>query len=134
MDHAEHAAPSGENTKRKKKKRDKVRSAWISFAGRIMAQIVGAIATVALGVIVLHRYTPGDARPPASEIGHETYARPAASDSLQAPVHVIVLTPGMLGLRDAGERGRAIDRPCTPSLDAPASSTAHLDNGTFLSR
>jgi len=135
MDNAEHAAPSAENTK-KKQKRDKVRSAWISFAGRIVAQIVGAIATVALGVMVLHRYTSGDARPPAPELRHETYARPAASDALpgQAPVHVIVLTPGMLGLRDAGERARTIDRPCTPALDAPASSAAHLDNGTFLSR
>ena len=134
MDNAEHAAPSGENTK-KKKKQDKVRSAWISFAGRIVAQIVGAIATVALGVMVLHRYTSGDARPPAPELGHETYARPAASDSPgQAPVHVIVLTPGMLGMRDAGERGWTIDRPCTPARDAQGSSAAHLDNGTFLSR
>jgi len=135
MDNAEHAAPSGESTK-KKQKQDKVRSAWISFAGRIVAQIVGAIATVALGVMVLHRYTAGDARPPAPELGHETYARPAATDSNpgQAPVHVIVLTPGMLGMRDAGDRAWAIDRPCTPALDAPASSAAHIDNGTFLSR
>ena len=135
MDNAEHAAPSGESTK-KKQKQDKVRSAWISFAGRIVAQIVGAIATVALGVMVLHRYTAGDARPPAPELGHETYARPAATDSnsAQGPVHVIVLTPGMLGMRDANERAWAIDRPCTPAPDAPASSAAHLDNGTFLSR
>ena len=35
------------------RKRLKVRSAWISFAGRIAAQIIGAIATVTLGVIVL---------------------------------------------------------------------------------
>ena len=134
MDNAEHAAPSGENTK-KKKKRDKVRSAWISFAGRIVAQIVGAIATVALGVMVLHRYTSGDARPPAPELGHETYARPAASGSLpeQAPVQVIVVTPEMFGLRDAGGRSRTVDRACTPALDTPASSSAHLDNGTFLS-
>ncbi len=134
MDNAEPAAPSGETTK-KKKKQDKVRSAWISFAGRIVAQIVGAIATVALGVMVLHRYTAGDTRPPAPAPAHENYARPAASDSPgQAPVHVIVLTPGMLGMRDAGERGWTIDRPCTPALDAPASSAARLDNGTFLSR
>ena len=134
MDNVEHAAPSGEN--KKKKKQDKVRSAWISFAGRIVAQIVGAIATVALGVMVLHRYTAGDARPPAPELGHETSARPAAADSLpgQAPVHVIVLTPQMLGLRGTGERSWTIARPCTPALDSPASSAAHLDNGTFLSR
>ena len=35
------------------RKRSKVRSAWISFAGRIAAQIIGAIATVSLGVVVL---------------------------------------------------------------------------------
>jgi cell division septation protein DedD len=100
-----------------------------------VAQIVGAIATVALGVLVLHRYTSGDARPPAPELGHETYARPAAPDSIpgQDSVHVIVLTPAMLGLRDAGERSWTIDRACTPARDAPASSAAHLDNGTFLS-
>ena len=40
-------------------KRSKVRSAWISFAGRIVAQIIGAIATVSLGAIVLGgRYPP----------------------------------------------------------------------------
>jgi hypothetical protein len=37
----------------KTRKRSKVRSAWISFAGRIVAQIIGAIATVSLGAIVL---------------------------------------------------------------------------------
>ena len=79
MENAEHAESRGDT--KKKKKQDKVRSAWISFAGRIVAQMVGAIATVALGVMVLHRYTSGDTRPPAPELGHETYARPAASDS-----------------------------------------------------
>lgn len=34
-------------------KRDKIRSAWISFAGRIVAQLIGATATVMLGAIVL---------------------------------------------------------------------------------
>lgn len=48
--------------KKKKKKKDKVRSAWISFAGRIVAQIVGAVATVALGVMVLHKYSGPDTR------------------------------------------------------------------------
>ena len=37
----------------RQRKRAKVRSAWISFAGRIAAQIIGAIATVTLGVVVL---------------------------------------------------------------------------------
>jgi len=52
--------------KKEKKKKDKVRSAWISFVGRILAQLVGAAATVTLGVIVLHRYSqPVTHEPPA---------------------------------------------------------------------
>jgi anti-sigma factor RsiW len=45
----------------KSRKRDKIRSAWISFAGRIAAQIIGAIATVTLGVIVLGKHVPAAA-------------------------------------------------------------------------
>jgi TolB-like protein len=56
-----------DHEKKKKKKKDKVRSAWISFAGRIVAQIVGALATVALGVTVLHRYSSADSRSPSGE-------------------------------------------------------------------
>ena len=125
-----------QTVEKKKKKKDKVRSAWISFAGRIVAQMVGAIATVALGVMVLHRYTSTDTRPPAPELRQEAYAQPAASGAQpgQPPVHVIVVTPRMLGLRDADERFWPADRACTPQLDGPATSAAHLDQGTFLSR
>jgi len=49
-------AESQDGAKRKKHKKDKMRSAWISFAGRIFAQIVGAVATVVLAVTVLHQY------------------------------------------------------------------------------
>jgi TolB-like protein len=41
---------------RLKRKKDKVRSAWISFMGRIVAQIVGAVASVTLGLMVLNKY------------------------------------------------------------------------------
>ena len=57
------------------RKRDKIRSAWISFAGRIAAQIIGAIATVTLGVIVLG--------------GRQA---PAAATAITAPT-VLVATP-----------------------------------------
>ena len=40
-------------TPERPRKRNKVRSAWISFAGRIVAQLIGAVATVTLGVVVL---------------------------------------------------------------------------------
>lgn len=129
MDNAEDTEKGPDKKDKKKKKKDKVRSAWISFAGRIVAQMVGAIATVALGVMVLHRYTSTDTPPPA-------YLGPAvsASESGQPAVHVIVLTPGMLALHDADQRVWPADRSCGPALDSPATSAAHLDNRTFLSR
>ena len=50
---------SGEQTDPdKKKKKSKVRSAWISFIGRIVAQLFGAVATVMLGLQVVRGYLP----------------------------------------------------------------------------
>jgi hypothetical protein len=127
--------PDVVNGGKKKEKKDKVRSAWISFTGRIVAQLVGAIATVALGVMVLHRYTSStDARPPATQAEHDRHGQPAASAAQPGPVQVIVLTPAMLGLRDADPRLWPTERSCTPAVEGPGPSTAHLDNGTFLSR
>jgi hypothetical protein len=125
MDNAETAAPLGENSKKKKK--DKVRSAWISFAGRIVAQLVGAIATVALGVMVLHGYTSKDAPPPASRF------MPAAADQAGAAPVIIFVTPAALGLGDAAERASSPARSCTPAADAPASA-AHFDSGPLFRR
>jgi TolB-like protein len=39
-----------------KKKKDKVRAAWISFVGRILAQFIGAAATIGLGLLFIHQY------------------------------------------------------------------------------
>jgi TolB-like protein len=52
-----------------KKKRHKVRSAWISFAGRIVAHVIGAIASVVLGLMVLDRYS---ARAPSTPVTPKT--------------------------------------------------------------
>lgn len=52
------SAPAGSGLK--KKKAGKVRSAWISFVGRVVAQVTGAVATVVLGLLVLHRYAVVD--------------------------------------------------------------------------
>jgi hypothetical protein len=143
MDNAEGAEHAVD---KKKTKRDKVRSAWIAFAGRIVAQIVGAIATVALGVMVLHRYTSNSTQP-APELRYDTYAQqghPNGASPLgtaasvaqpgQWPVHVIVITPAMLGLRNADAQAWPTDLSCPPALDAPAASAANLNNGTLLSR
>jgi TolB-like protein len=42
--------------RKKKKKRDKLRSAWISFVGRIVAQIMGAAATICVGLMLVQKY------------------------------------------------------------------------------
>ncbi len=60
---------------KKKKKKDKVRSAWISFAGRILAQIVGALATVALTITVLQQYKAAEL--PASKEAASSVERSA---------------------------------------------------------
>ena len=48
--------PKADPALKKSKKKDKVRSAWISFVGRIVAQVIGAIASVVLGLVVLDKY------------------------------------------------------------------------------
>lgn len=72
-------------------KRQKVRSAWISFAGRIAAQLIGAVATVGLGVVVLGPRMPAAA-------AQVTSASPQPDVLVAKPVRtqhgtVIVLVP-----------------------------------------
>ena len=124
------------NTDTKKKKKDKVRSAWISFAGRIVAQLVGAIATVALGVMVLHRYTASDSRPPAADPAPAALVQPVAipGEPGRGGVNLIVITPEVLALARADERIRSADRGCTAPVDNSSTSAAHLDRGSLLSR
>ncbi len=67
------AAENPEDQAGKDKRKAKVRNVWISFAGRIVAQIVGAVASVVLGIMVLQRYQdrptgPAPAPAPASRI------------------------------------------------------------------
>jgi TolB-like protein/Tfp pilus assembly protein PilF len=45
-----------------KKHKAKVRAAWISFVGRIIAQIAGAAATIVIGLSVLNHYAGRDTR------------------------------------------------------------------------
>ena len=55
--------PDGLESAVKPKKRDKERHVWISFFGRIVAQIIGAIASVVLGIFVLQQYQDRQAAP-----------------------------------------------------------------------
>lgn len=49
------AADQAAQDERQKKKKDKIRSAWISFVGRIVAQILGAVATITLALALADR-------------------------------------------------------------------------------
>ena len=86
---ADHAvtAPPGPS---KGKKRKKVRSVWIAFVGRILAQFVGSAATIGLGLLLLYKYDPSAASATGS------VASPAAAVSLappqSAPSHVAATT------------------------------------------
>jgi TolB-like protein len=48
---------SAAETKKDKRAHKKVRSAWIAFVGRIVAQVIGAVATVVLGLAIADRIT-----------------------------------------------------------------------------
>jgi hypothetical protein len=71
--------PAG-GTSQKKKKKDKVRSAWISFVGRIVAQVVGAVVSIVLAIFFLQRVQRDDPKPTApvaDQVGNPAN-RPAA--------------------------------------------------------
>ena len=77
------------------RKRRKVRSAWISFAGRIAAQLIGAAATVGFGVVVFGSHRAGSATAAAPTAVH---ASTAASVLVAKPVRtkegtVLVFVP-----------------------------------------
>ena len=73
------------------RKRAKFRSVWISFAGRIAAQLIGAIATVTLGVAVL-----GKGHSPAPSAEQAAAVKPTVLIATPVRTHgetVIVMLP-----------------------------------------
>ena len=70
-----------------RRRKNKVRSAWISFIGRIVAQVVGAIASVTLGLIVLNKYHSEKIAPAASAAAtaHASSARLATQRPPREP-------------------------------------------------
>jgi TolB-like protein len=53
--------PPSSSKKRDKRSR-KVRSAWIAFVGRIVAQFVGSAATIVLGLMLLQKHVASEAK------------------------------------------------------------------------
>ena len=110
-------AQATQDAEKKKKKKDKVRSAWISFIGRIIAQAVGATATVVLGLTVMHTYAAPKSPPAAS-------APQSAADIFVAILPIENVSPDPAG---AGKRVRITvqlidsdDRPVTKILAVQA--------------
>jgi TolB-like protein len=108
------------------KKRAKLRSAWISFVGRIVAQIMGAVATISLGLMLVQRY-------------HAPVGAPAPSAAVAplAAVPVRLVTPGetsiaLLPLRDvAGDGDASFAKGMTEAL---MTELVHLDEIRVVSR
>jgi len=72
------AAEEDELERKLEKRRAKVRSAWIAFVGRIVAQIMGAVATISLGLMVVQKYHTPAAAPAVAPAPAESHAvRPA---------------------------------------------------------
>jgi hypothetical protein len=133
------------------RKRDKIRAVWISFAGRIAAQLIGAIATVTLGVLVLNR-----AHAPAEALEQAAAAQPTVLIATPIRTHgetVIVMMPvgknGKVDARMAAEvadsyekskatalteglanapRQTPTDRPAPQSTDRSADTRASLES------
>jgi TolB-like protein len=57
------------------KARRKLRAAWISFVGRIVAQVIGAAATVTLGLLIAHRIHRAETAPPPPVVATPAPAR-----------------------------------------------------------
>jgi TolB-like protein len=110
------------------KKRAKIRSAWISFVGRIVAQIMGAVATISLGLMLVQRY-----HAPVAAVSAPS---PAEAVPLAA-VPVRLVTPGetsiaVLPLRDvAGDGEASFARGMTEAL---ITELVHLDEVRVVSR
>lgn len=77
-----------------KKHKAKVRAAWISFVGRIIAQIAGAAATIVIGLSVVNHYvgkttrepSEGDLQNPAPTQARRADHWPAAIDLAVLPL------------------------------------------------
>jgi TolB-like protein len=120
-------AAEDELERKLEKKRAKVRSAWISFVGRIVAQIMGAVATISLGLILVQKYHA----PSVTE-----RAAPPDQPAVQSTIPVRFVTPGetslaVLPLRDVSADGDAsFARGMT---DALITDLAHLESVRVVS-
>jgi TolB-like protein len=93
-------APSGvpgdpvveeEAARKLRKKKEKARSAWISFAGRIIAQVVGAVTAIVLGVHIVNKSTESQNEPQPVAGPAPVAQRPARPVTAEPSVAVLPL-------------------------------------------
>ncbi len=75
---------SKEARKKRKRRNEKVRGAWIAFVGRIVAQFVGSAASIVLGLALIHSHQA----PAAAPLQATVAVRPA----MAPPGRVVSLT------------------------------------------
>ncbi len=116
----------------KLRKRNKVRSVWISFVGRIAAQLIGSIATVTLGVIVLGRHAPAADKTPG----------PVPTVLIATPIRthgetVIVMLPpakdGQIGQKMAADIVASYEKTKAANQRADARRQTPIDPPALLS-
>ena len=84
----------------KKKKRDKTRDVWISFAGRIVAQVIGATASVFLGIYAVQQYQKPAAPAPDSTAAAAPAAIRVTSRRAGEPAIAVLPFANMSGRAD----------------------------------
>ena len=91
-----------------------LRAVWISFAGRVTAQIVGAVATVTLGVLVLGKGQPSRS-PSADRPAGILVATPVRTHDETVIVLLPVRTDGTVDALEAARVAEAYERTTAPS-------------------
>jgi hypothetical protein len=95
--------------KKRNGKRKKLESAWIGFFGRIVAQVVGALATVGLGILLV-RSQLGPGPLPAPQPAPAATATPARALGQQRSVEEV------FALLDGDRDGRLTRKEVPPEM------------------
>jgi TolB-like protein len=111
--------------KRSKRKAAKLRSVWISFTGRIVAQFVGSAASILLGMTLIHNYKAPEQASEKSAVSREPVSYPGrvarVSDTGQRRRPSIVVLP-------------IDDYSLAPSSDSFAQALAELVTASLAER
>jgi len=115
--------------KRKKQRRGRVRGAWIAFVGRIVAQFVGSVASIVLGLALIERHhaavTAAQATPPPVSAA-APLAAPEATPGVSGPTLVVLPLDSF-----SGANGEVLVQQLAAAIRAAAGENASV---TVISR